>query len=83
MPAGKSFDSFNQAFVGIFVEKYIVFTPLKVFGCFYLRQKGHDGFHLGGKDKLFGFFVGQVMKATKGQASPEVVNSLLKKELKA
>lgn len=32
-----------------------------------------------GKKKVFGFFVGQVMKATKGQASPEVVNDLLKK----
>lgn len=32
----------------------------------------------GGKDKLFGFFVGQVMKATKGQANPAVVNQLLK-----
>lgn len=35
-----------------------------------------------GKEKLYGFFVGQVMKATKGKASPEVVNELLKKALK-
>jgi aspartyl-tRNA(Asn)/glutamyl-tRNA(Gln) amidotransferase subunit B len=35
----------------------------------------------GGKEKLFGFFVGQAMKATKGQASPEMVNGLLKKKL--
>ena len=35
----------------------------------------------GGKDKLFGFFVGQTMKATKGQANPQVVNELLKKAL--
>lgn len=34
-----------------------------------------------GKDKLFGFFVGQVMKASKGKANPEVVNQLLKKKL--
>ncbi len=34
-----------------------------------------------GKDKLFGFFVGQVMKASKGQANPGVVNQLLKKKL--
>lgn len=34
-----------------------------------------------GKDKLFGFFVGQVMKLSKGQASPEMVNDLLKKKL--
>jgi len=35
----------------------------------------------GGKDKLFGFFVGQVMKATKGKANPQQVNELLKKKL--
>jgi aspartyl-tRNA(Asn)/glutamyl-tRNA(Gln) amidotransferase subunit B len=34
-----------------------------------------------GKDKLFGFFVGQVMKATKGKANPQQVNDLLKKKL--
>jgi aspartyl-tRNA(Asn)/glutamyl-tRNA(Gln) amidotransferase subunit B len=34
-----------------------------------------------GKEKVFGFFVGQTMKATKGQASPDVVNGLLKKKL--
>jgi len=34
-----------------------------------------------GKDKLFGFFVGQVMKATQGKASPQRVNDLLKKKL--
>jgi aspartyl-tRNA(Asn)/glutamyl-tRNA(Gln) amidotransferase subunit B len=35
----------------------------------------------GGKDKLFGFFVGQVMKASGGKANPAVVNELLKKAL--
>ena len=35
----------------------------------------------GGKEKLFGFFVGQAMKASKGQASPEILNGLLKKKL--
>jgi len=34
-----------------------------------------------GKDKLFGFFVGQVMKETKGKANPQQVNELLKKRL--
>ena len=34
-----------------------------------------------GKDKLFGFFVGQVMKKTGGKANPGVVNELLKKKL--
>jgi aspartyl-tRNA(Asn)/glutamyl-tRNA(Gln) amidotransferase subunit B len=36
-----------------------------------------------GKDKLFGFFVGQVMKESKGQANPVMVNELLKKKLAA
>jgi len=35
----------------------------------------------GGKDKLFGFFVGQTMKAMAGKANPQVVNELLKKAL--
>lgn len=35
-----------------------------------------------GRDKLFGFFVGQVMKLSKGQANPEVVNRILKDKLK-
>jgi aspartyl-tRNA(Asn)/glutamyl-tRNA(Gln) amidotransferase subunit B len=34
-----------------------------------------------GKDKLFGFFVGQVMKATAGKANPARLNELLKKKL--
>ena len=34
-----------------------------------------------GKDKLFGFFVGQVMKATQGKANPKLLNELLKKAL--
>ncbi len=36
-----------------------------------------------GKDKLFGFFVGQVMKETQGKANPAMVNDLLKKKLDA
>ena len=35
----------------------------------------------GGKDKLFGFFVGQAMKETKGRANPQMLNKLLKEEL--
>ncbi len=34
-----------------------------------------------GKDKLFGFFVGQIMKETKGRANPQILNKLLKEEL--
>jgi aspartyl-tRNA(Asn)/glutamyl-tRNA(Gln) amidotransferase subunit B len=35
----------------------------------------------GGDQKLLGFFVGQVMKATQGKANPKVVNEILRKEL--
>ncbi len=35
----------------------------------------------GGKDKLFGFFVGQVMKASQGKANPDAVNRLFKEKL--
>jgi aspartyl-tRNA(Asn)/glutamyl-tRNA(Gln) amidotransferase subunit B len=35
----------------------------------------------GGKEKLFGFFVGQVMKASKGSANPQIVNEILKSKL--
>jgi aspartyl-tRNA(Asn)/glutamyl-tRNA(Gln) amidotransferase subunit B len=34
-----------------------------------------------GKDKLFGFFVGQVMKKSQGKANPKLVNDLLKDKL--
>ena len=34
-----------------------------------------------GKDKLFGFFVGQVMKETQGKANPQAINEILKKLL--
>jgi aspartyl-tRNA(Asn)/glutamyl-tRNA(Gln) amidotransferase subunit B len=36
-----------------------------------------------GKEKVFGFFVGQAMKATKGKANPAQLNELLKEKLKA
>jgi len=36
-----------------------------------------------GKDKVFGFFVGQVMKQSQGKANPQQVNALLKAKLKA
>jgi aspartyl-tRNA(Asn)/glutamyl-tRNA(Gln) amidotransferase subunit B len=38
-------------------------------------------YYRGGKEKLFGFFVGQVMKATHGKANPQMVNQLLREEL--
>ena len=38
--------------------------------------------YLGGKEKLFGFFVGQVMKITEGKANPAAVNTILKEKFK-
>ncbi len=35
----------------------------------------------GGNEKLFGFFVGQTMKASGGKANPKVVNEILKEKL--
>ncbi len=37
----------------------------------------------GGKEKLLGFFVGQIMKKTRGKANPQLVNEVLIKRLKA
>jgi aspartyl-tRNA(Asn)/glutamyl-tRNA(Gln) amidotransferase subunit B len=39
------------------------------------------GEYRAGKEKLFGFFVGQVMKATQGKANPQMVNALLQELL--
>ena len=39
------------------------------------------GAYKSGKDKLFGFFVGQVMKQSNGKANPKLVNEILKKKL--
>jgi len=45
------------------------------------NNPGQLAAYQGGKDKLFGFFVGQVMKATQGKANPKQVNDLLKAKL--
>jgi aspartyl-tRNA(Asn)/glutamyl-tRNA(Gln) amidotransferase subunit B len=45
------------------------------------KNPGQLGEYRAGKDKLFGFFVGQVMKATQGKANPAQLNELLKKKL--
>lgn len=47
------------------------------------REAGQVEEYRNGKEKLFGFFVGQVMKASKGKANPAVVNDLLLKKLNA
>ena len=35
-----------------------------------------------GKEKLFGYFVGEIMKISKGKADPQLVNEILKTKLK-
>lgn len=39
--------------------------------------------YLGGSEKVFGFFVGETMKAMKGKANPKVVNNILRRKLDA
>ena len=46
------------------------------------NQKNVDAYR-GGNEKLFGFFVGQVMKASGGKANPKVVNEVLRNKLTA
>ena len=45
------------------------------------KNPGQLAEYRSGKDKLFGFFVGQVMKATQGKANPAQLNELLKRKL--
>jgi len=45
------------------------------------QEAGQLAEYRSGKDKLFGFFVGQVMRASKGKANPALVNELLLKKL--
>jgi len=42
---------------------------------------GAVGEYRGGKEGAFNFLIGQVMKATRGKANPQLVNELLKKAL--
>ncbi len=44
-------------------------------------NEGQVAAYRGGNEKLFGFFVGQVMKASQGKANPKVVNELLRQKL--
>ena len=59
----------NEAELGAIVERVVTGN-----------QRQADGY-AGGNDKLFGFFVGQVMKETGGRANPVLTTTLLKKRL--
>jgi aspartyl-tRNA(Asn)/glutamyl-tRNA(Gln) amidotransferase subunit B len=54
---------------------------LKVIDEVLAKNPGQLAEYRSGKDKLFGFFVGQVMKATGGKANPTQLNELLKQKL--
>ncbi len=45
------------------------------------KNQNEVSLYINGKEKLFGFFVGQIMKATKGKANPKIVNEELRKKL--
>ncbi len=60
----------DDSAIKVFVENVIVENQDKV------------NEYLNGKEKLFGFFVGLVMKASKGKANPSLVNKILKDKLK-
>jgi aspartyl-tRNA(Asn)/glutamyl-tRNA(Gln) amidotransferase subunit B len=47
------------------------------------NNKGQVETYLGGKQQVFGFLIGEAMKATKGKANPKIVNELLRKKLDA
>ena len=47
-----------------------------------IKNKDKVAQYKAGKEKLFGFFVGQVMKISGGKANPQLVNEILKKILK-
>jgi len=44
-------------------------------------QAGNVAEYRSGKEKLFGFFVGQAMKATRGNANPALLNEFLRRKL--
>ena len=45
------------------------------------KNPGQVDDYRSGKEKVFGFFVGQAMKATQGKANPQQLNQLLKRKL--
>ena len=49
-----------------------------------ILEKNQDkvGQYKAGKDKLFGFFVGEAMKNTQGKGNPKLINNILKEQLK-
>jgi aspartyl-tRNA(Asn)/glutamyl-tRNA(Gln) amidotransferase subunit B len=67
----------RQGLMQISDEDFITEAVLKVLE----QNKENVERYLAGKDKLFGYFVGEVMKLTKGKANPKLVNEILKRKL--
>ncbi len=59
----------DESEIGKVVEEVLQSNPEEV-------QK-----YIGGKQKLFGFFVGEIMKKTRGKANPKILNDLLRQKL--
>ena len=59
----------DESAIGEVVEEVLKSNPDEV-------QK-----YIGGKEKLFGFFVGEIMKKTRGKANPKILNDLLRQKL--
>ncbi len=59
----------DESAIGEVVEEVLQSNPDEV-------QK-----YIGGKEKLFGFFVGEIMKKTRGKANPKILNDLLRQKL--
>ena len=53
----------------------------KIIAAVISKNEDKVGQYKSGKEKLFGYFVGEVMKASKGKANPQLVNEILKKKL--
>jgi aspartyl-tRNA(Asn)/glutamyl-tRNA(Gln) amidotransferase subunit B len=60
----------DEASLGTIIDKVMEANPKQV------------AEYRSGKEKVLSFFVGQVMKETKGQANPKVLNDLLRAKLK-
>ena len=65
----------SSLLIGINNQKKIILEVLS-------NNKDKVDQYKSGKVKLFGFFVGQVMKVSEGKANPQLVNEILKNKLK-
>jgi aspartyl-tRNA(Asn)/glutamyl-tRNA(Gln) amidotransferase subunit B len=54
----------------------------KIIDEFVITMKDKIEEYKNGNEKLFGFFVGEIMKKTKGKANPKIINELLKRKIK-